>query len=549
MGDVSYEFARFRACTNLTRRGAVAKTSHEIERGNPNIEGDQAMKIIRKKPLLVLLMIVGGFLGGWISADTFPLFASGPTVEVAVASPKAPASTTDVQPGRALAEQLSTVFEAAAAEVSPAVVPIFSEQTVEAESPFGAPDDPLRQFFGDDFFRHFFGVPGQGSGGKRTVRGLGSGVIVSPDGYILTNNHVVNGAEKLTVVLTDKKKLDAKVVGTDPQTDVAVIKVEANGLPSATLGTSDNLKVGQWVIAVGNPFQLMHTVTAGIISAQGRSSVGLADYEDFIQTDASINPGNSGGALVDLDGDVVGINTAISSPSGGNVGIGFAIPINMARDVMDTLIKHGKVTRGYLGVMLQNIDPSLEKALDLKSTDGALVADVTSGGPADKAGFKRGDVILSYNGEPVKDTVQIRNEVAKGAPGSSAHVKVLRDGQEVDMTVELAERPADLGHSQPNSEEAQKPKLGLSIQTLTPQLAQQLGYQNEHGVVVVDVESGSPADDVGLQRGDLIKEADRVPLNTAGDFARVVAGHSSGDSIALLVQRGPNTFYAAIEIP
>jgi serine protease Do len=221
----------------------------------------------------------------------------------------------------------------------------------------------------------------------------------------------------------------------------------------------------------------------------------------------------------------------------------------MARDVMETLIEDGKVTRGYLGIMLQNIDDNLANALDLESTDGALVADVTSGGPADRAGFKRGDVILSYNGEPVKDTVQIRNEVAKEPPGSSARVKVVRDGHELDMNVELGERPADLGHPQQKSEEAARPKLGLSIQTLTPQLAQQLGYQNEHGVIVAGVEPGGPADEVGLQRGDLIKEADRVSVSTADDFARIVEGHDSGDSIALLVRRGPNTFYAAIEIP
>jgi serine protease Do len=456
----------------------------------------------------------------------------------------------DIHAGRALAAQLSTVFEAAASKVSPAVVPIFSEQTVEVESPFGAPGDSLRQFFGDDFFRHFFGAPpGEEERGQQTVRGLGSGVIVSPDGYILTNNHVVEGAQKLTVILTDEKKLDAEVVGTDPQTDVAVIKVDADGLPAATLGTSKDLKVGQWVIAVGNPFQLMHTVTAGIISAKGRSSVGLAEYEDFIQTDASINPGNSGGALVDLDGNVVGINTAISSPSGGNVGIGFAIPVDMARDVMEALIKEGKVTRGYLGVMLQNIDTNLAKALDLESTDGALVADVTAGGPADRAGLKRGDVILSYNGEPVKDTVQIRNEVAEESPGSSARIKVLREGSEMNMDVELGERPADLGRTQQKSEEAARPKLGLSIQTLTPQIAQQLGYQDEHGVVITGLEAGGPADEAGLRRGDLIKEADRVSLRTADDFARIVERHHSGDSIALLVRRGPNTFYTAVDIP
>ena len=291
-------------------------------------------------------------------------------------------------------DQFSTAFESAAGRVNPSVVPIFAEQTQAVANPFASRNDPFRQFFGDDFFQRFFGGPQEEM--KQKVRSLGSGVIMSADGYILTNNHVVDGAEKLWVTLENKKRYSASVVGRDPQTDVAVIKIEANGLPVAAIGDSDSLRVGQWVIAVGNPFQLMHTVTAGIISARGRSSMNLADYEDFIQTDASINPGNSGGALADLEGRVIGINTAILNPngSGGNVGIGFAIPINMARSIMGTLIADGSVTRGFLGLLPQDVGEDLQKALGLPSTTGALVGDVTAGGPAANAGLERGDVIL-----------------------------------------------------------------------------------------------------------------------------------------------------------
>jgi serine protease Do len=333
----------------------------------------------------------------------------------------------DVQARGALAA-MSQAFETAAAKVSPSVVSIFAEQVVQAEGGQGLPDDPFRDFFGDQFFRRFFGDPGQGGSSRRTVRGLGSGVIVSRDGLILTNNHVVEKASKLSVVISDKKSYPAKVVGTDPQTDVAVIRIDAKDLPVAELGDSDTVKVGEWVLAVGNPFQLMHSVTAGIISAKGRSSVGLADYEDFIQTDASINPGNSGGALADLDGRIVGINTAITSPSGGSIGIGFAIPINMARRVMDELIEKGQVVRGYVGVTLQPIDENMAQALNLKGTDGALVGDVVPDGPADKAGIKRGDVVVAVNGAAVRDSTQVRNLVAAGQPGKAMTLSLLRDG-------------------------------------------------------------------------------------------------------------------------
>ncbi len=451
---------------------------------------------------------------------------------------------------RDLVTQLSEAFEQASEQVSPAVVSIFAEQIVEVQSPFGMPDEAFKDFFGGDLFRRFFGDPQQQEE-KRTVRSLGSGVIVTKDGYILTNNHVVEKAEKLSVVVGDKNTYDAKVIGTDPPTDVAVIKIESKDLPTASLGNSDDVKIGQWVIAVGNPFQLMHTVTAGIISAKGRSSVGLADYEDFIQTDASINPGNSGGALADLDGNVIGINTAITSPSGGNIGIGFAIPINMARQVMSTLMSEGKVSRGYLAVYPQDINEDLAKALKLKSTEGTLVADVTPGGPADKAGIKRGDVIVEFNGKKVKDSMQLRNMVAQVPPGKTVDVLLIRDSKEMRLKVRLVERPRGPESESPaqgQRGEQMSRKLGIGIQTLTPDLAEQLGFKNAKGVVITEVVAGSPADEAGLQRGDLIQEVNRKAVQTAEAFEDQVRGMKSGDVVALLVRRGANTFFVPVTV-
>jgi serine protease Do len=493
----------------------------------------------------VLILAVGFFVGFVVAPSSGPTLVGGAS-EASAGSAQAQAMPSGTQ---SFAAELSDAFEAAARKLNPSVVPIFAEQTVEVQNPFGSPDDPLRQFFGDDFFRRFFGTPP--GGGKQVVHSLGSGVIVSPDGYILTNNHVVQGADTLSVVLADGNKYPAKVVGTDPQSDVAVIKVTATNLQVATLGNSDSVKVGQWVIAVGNPFQLMHTVTAGIISAKGRSDIGLADYEDFIQTDAAINPGNSGGALADLDGNVIGINTAINSPSGGNIGIGFAIPIGMARDVMDALITQGKVIRGYVGLMLQDLNGDLAKAMKLKSTKGALVGDVVAGGPADKAGVKRGDVIVQMNGQDVANSLQLRNQVAHAKPGSSVDFTLMRDGKQMDVKIVPAERPKELkaGTEQPQPQKEQYQKLGLSVQDLTPDLADQLGYQNDQGVVVTDVAAGSPADEAGLQSGDLIKEVNRVKVRTVQEFKAAVGQLKSGTSTALLVRRGDMTFFVAIQIP
>jgi serine protease Do len=456
---------------------------------------------------------------------------------------------TDTSQVHALMDQISGAFEEAADKVSAFVVPIFAEQVVQSQAQ-NLPDDPFREFFGDDLFRRFFGGPPQAQ--KRTVHSLGSGVIVSGDGYILTNNHVVAGASKLTVILADKRKFEAKVVGTDPMTDVAVIRIEAGNLPAAVLGDSDSVRVGQWVIAVGNPFELLRTVTHGIISAKGRSSVGLAAYEDFIQTDAPINPGNSGGALADLDGKVIGINAAISSPTGTSVGLGFAIPINMARSVMNELLTKGRVIRGYLGLSAQDIDDSLVAPLKLRDAKGALISEVTPDSPASRAGIRPGDVIVAFNGKSVTTSSDIHNMAARTAPGTRVTIGLIRDGGLIEVEATMSERPAEKGENKalrpekpsgPTSE-----KLGLSVQTLTPDIAQQLGYGNDRGAVVADVVSGSPADDAALQRGDLIKEVDRVPVRTAQDFEEAVRRAKSGDTLALLVRRGDASFFVPLKM-
>jgi serine protease Do len=492
--------------------------------------------------------LVVGFIAGVLVAPGIGL--SGAPADLQKETQQQPAGSQKPAPTQQMMDDISRAFEQAALKVSPSIVPITAEQVVEAQSAFGMPDEAFRDFFGEDFFKRFFQQPPQEQ--KRTVRSLGSGVIVSSDGYILTNNHVVANADKLFVVVGEKQSYPAKIVGTDPQTDVAVVRIDAKDLPAATLGDSDSVNVGQWVIAVGNPFQLMHTVTAGIISAKGRSSVGLADYEDFFQTDASINPGNSGGALADLNGNVIGINTAIASPSGGSIGIGFAIPINMARQVMDSLISKGKVVRGYLGLLPQDIDENLAKALNLKGVQGVLVGDVTPHGPADVGGIKRGDVILSFDGKKVESATQLRMMIAEAAPRTTAKVSLLRQGKTVDVSVILAERPKTPQERAPEEGQPEgqtEEKLGLSLQDLTPDIAAQLGYDKEKGALIADVASGSPAEDAGLVRGDLIKEVNRAPVNSVREFERAIKGFKAGDVIALLVRRGSTTLFAGIKIP
>jgi serine protease Do len=443
--------------------------------------------------------------------------------------------------GRSVAEQMSEAFEAASNKVSPSVVPIYAEKKVEVSEEMS---ELYKRFYGEDM------PEDQNGSNTQTLRSVGSGVVARSGGYILTNNHVVSDATKLTVILEDGKRHDAKVIGTDPPTDLAVIQVDAKDLPVAEFGSSQNLRVGQWVIAVGNPFQLLHSVTAGIVSAKGRSSIGVAAYEDFIQTDASINPGNSGGALADLDGKVIGINTAIASTTGVGAGVGFAIPIDMAQQVMDELINSGGVRRGYLAILPQDINEDLAKALNVPENGGALVGSVTAGGPGEKGGIKRGDVITEFNGKKITSSNELRNEVAKMDPNKTANVVVIRDGKRKDLRVKVGERPTETSANTPVKPKEPPDKLqedfGLAVQDLTPDVAQQLGFDNARGALVVSVRGGSPADDAGFSKGDLIVEIDKKPIQSARDADRALSNVRTKQSVAVLVRRGDNTFFVPL---
>jgi len=422
--------------------------------------------------------------------------------------------------------------------VSPAVVNIsttriIKQQQGQAPSPFA--DDPFfRHFFGDEFFRRFNGPR------KRQESALGSGVIVDPKGYIITNNHVIEKADKIKVVLSDDREYDGKVIGTDPKTDLAVIKIDAKDLPSVAWGDSDKLEVGEYVLAIGNPFGLNQTITMGIVSAIGRANVGIADYEDFIQTDAAINPGNSGGALVNVSGQLVGVNTAIFSRSGGYMGIGFAVPSNMAKSVMDSLVKTGKVTRGWLGVSIQKLNKDLAKQFDLPDSKGALVGEVMEDTPAEAAGIEAGDVIIKFNGKDVDDPTSLRNIVADTPINKKVDVVVIRDGKKKTLTVKTGEQPKDMakvGPSDEGDEDQASGLAGFEVRDLTPAIARELGIKNIAGVVVSSVESGSQAQQAGLQRGDVILSVNRKIVNSVADFNAVTGKIGKDDSILLRVNR------------
>jgi serine protease Do len=447
--------------------------------------------------------------------------------------------------GTAALRQSGRAFAAVARKVSPGVVFVEVEKTVEnrlAAGPGGTRGDA---FPGDDLLRRFFGIPfGQMAPEERHVVGQGSGFIFSHDGLILTNNHVVGDADKVTVTLEDGRQFDAKIVGTDPHTDVAVIKIDGEDLPDLAMGDSDSLEVGEWVVAVGNPFGLSHTITAGIVSAKGRSSVGIAEYENFIQTDAAINPGNSGGPLVNLEGEVVGMNTAIFSRSGGYMGIGFAIPINMIKAISHQLVTEGKVTRGYLGVVIQDLTPALAKTFTGGEQKGVLVAQVTDDSPAAAAGLKRGDVITALDGKKVERVGDLRNRIALMAPGTTVELGVLRDGHESTISVKIGELPEDQGGALPAEHSTRLP--GLTVENLTPDLAAQLGLQGESGVVVTQVEPGSAADRAGIQPGVLIREVNRREVGSVGDVTAALKATSSDENVLLLLQSGPYLRYVVL---
>ncbi len=438
-------------------------------------------------------------------------------------------------------ERQNRAYERIAEAVTPAVVYIQSTQVIKVQqSPFSM-DPFLRQFFGDMLPQ--FRIPRE-----QRERALGSGVIVSPGGYIVTNNHVIEHATDIQVMLSDKRTLKAKVVGADPQTDIAVLKVQAKNLPMAPLGDSSALHVGDTVMAFGNPFQLYFTVTRGTVSALGRSGMGIGKLEDFIQTDAAINPGNSGGPLVNVRGQVVGINTFIISANSGPagqgsfLGIGFAIPSNTVNHVMEDLIKTGKVTRGYLGVQVANLDEQLSRQFKVPDASGALVQDVTPGGPADKAGLKNGDVIRKIDGKTVQDSGQLTATVTNTNPGSELKLEILRDGKPLTLKADLGERPANLGLTARSGRISEGTLRGVSVQNLTSALRDQLGVPPDtRGVVISELDPNSPAARTGLQPGDVIESINRHPVNSVLDFNRLAA-EAKGETLLRINRQGEGVF-------
>ena len=429
-----------------------------------------------------------------------------------------------------------------AKELRPAVVNISTStvggsggQQPSPPSPFGE-DDPF-----SEFWRRFFGDPMPR--GPHRQKSLGSGFVVDREGYILTNNHVVESGDKIIVRLSDDKEFEAELVGRDPKTDIAVIKIDADiSLQTAPLGDSDQLEVGEWVLAIGNPFGLEHSVTSGIVSAKGRH-IGAGPYDNFIQTDASINPGNSGGPLINLRGKVVGINTAIFSRGGGNIGIGFAIPINLVKELLPQLKSKGKVTRGWLGVVIQGVTPGIAESLGMDEARGALVANVSGDGPAERAGIQIGDVIVDFNGQSVKESNDLPIIVARTPVGKKVDVLVLRDGKEKKLSVTIGE----LKDEEVIASTKGKGDLGLTVQRVTPQIAESLGLDRAQGVVITTVEPGSPAEEAGLRPRDVIVEIDRKAILKLSDYQKAVTRIKKGKGVLFLVRRGETTLFLALK--
>ena len=437
-------------------------------------------------------------------------------------------------------QEFSETFATIAERVKPSVVLITSKRAVtQTQQRFRNP------------FEEFFGGGPPGNQRPRPFQGLGSGVIVSKDGYIVTNNHVVENAEKLTVQLSDERETEAEIIGLDPRTDLAVIKVDFDNLPVLAFGDSDKLRVGEWVLAVGNPFGLNHTVTAGIVSAKGRGRVLEPNsYENFIQTDAAINPGNSGGALVDLEGNLMGINTAISTRTGGYQGVGFAVPANMARDIMTRLVEDGRVSRGYLGVLIENLDTDVAESLGLDSKAGALISNIVDDGPAIDSDLQVEDVIVAVNGEDVDDVDDLRKRIADIAPGTEIALEVVREGSPVTIALELGELPdGDPTRVASTSEPRRSPATNLGIDVMDVTREWSRFYEAGSGVVIVQVRAGSVAEDKRLQRGDLIREVNGEPVSSVQEFLGIVREFEPGQAIRFRIQRGNAQFLIGLRIP
>ncbi|MBS0623585.1 MAG: DegQ family serine endoprotease [Verrucomicrobia bacterium] len=442
-----------------------------------------------------------------------------------------------------LLKQISKGFSQVAKAATPAVVYIESQVEVKPSMRSGrGPQENPFDYFNDDFFNRFFGFPYQETPKARKETARGTGFLVTHDGYIMTNNHLVEGASKVSATLQNGQVLSAKVIGTDPKTDLAILKIEGKDFPFLAFGDSDALEVGDWAIAIGNPFGLQATVTVGVVSAKGRSQLQIADFEDFIQTDAAINPGNSGGPLLDVNAHVIGVNTAIASASGGYMGIGFAIPSKMASHIMEQLIKDGMVTRGFLGVTLQPVDVDLASFYDLESHHGALIADIIKGSPADQAGLKQEDVIIAYNGQKVENLNSFRTAVSLMPPGATLNLVVRRDGQTKNISVTIAALPAEI--SGPNSP---MQKLGFKVQPLNPELSQQLGLKDlKAGILITDVESGSPAAMAGLRPGAIILAVNRKKVESLEEFQTALREGAVEGRILLKVVQGDSVRFVAL---
>ena len=489
---------------------------------------------------IVIGVVVASDLGWMPFGHAVP---EAPVTRQVPAPPPAPSPGEGVLPGAAAGGQ---GFVGVAKAVKPAVVNVFSTRTGRGDAPHATPfDDPFfRRFFGEEFSRRY-------EQPERKERNLGSGVIVEQNGLIVTNNHVVRKADEIKVFLSDRREFKAKLIGTDAKTDIAVLKIDAEGLHTIPWADSGRLEVGEFVMAVGNPFGLTQTVTLGIVSALGRAA-GIAEYEDFIQTDAAINPGNSGGALVNVRGELVGINTAIYSQNGGNMGIGFAVPSNLARSVVDQLVKHGKVVRGWLGVSIQDLSPELASQFGLSEPKGVLVNEVLDDGPAKRAGLERGDVIVEYDGRPMENATQLRNAVAQTVVGKKIVVKFMRDKKARAVDVIIVEQPKNIaqagGEDGGSAAPATGPLSDLDVRELTGELTARFGLgANERGVVIVKVRQGSPAEEAGLKEGDLILEINRQPTTTLKAFERAVSKLGKTQAVLLLIKRQGRPFFVTLK--
>ena len=445
----------------------------------------------------------------------------------------------------ALLDRSAKAFASVVKKAGPAVVHVRVEKSVtqtRGQDPFG--------FFNDPFFERFFGPQFKHPRQQEAPRNFkqqaaGSGFIISSDGYILTNNHMVGGVDTITVRLADEREFKAKVIGADPQSDVALIKIEGKDLPVLPLGDSDKLEVGEWVIAIGSPFELNQTVTVGVVSAKGRNRIGISDYENFIQTDAAINPGNSGGPLLNIYGEVIGMNTAIFSRSGGYMGIGFAIPINMAKAIKKQLQEHGKVTRGWLGVVIQDVNEDLAKSFDLENTKGVLISEVSEKSPAFEAGLKQGDVITGLNGKPISDAADLRNKIALTTPGTKITAVIIRDGKKKKIKITIGEQPSDFGRKGLGGDTSLQ-EMGLTLQDLTEELSSQFGYTEDQGVLIADVEPDSPAARARLKAGQLIEEVNKQRVQNLKQLRKVLEDAGNGKTVLLRVRAGEYSRYMVL---